>query len=76
MLKFDFIVTMFSAGKVDEDTDDCPIFVAFEGASREDSCFASRENSSLSFNQLTKRIHGNSDEFDDEEALKDERKDR
>ena len=53
---------MFREGKIDEDTVDCPRFVAFKGASREHS------SSSFNLGQLTKRIHGESDEFDEEEA--------
>ena len=53
---------MFRVGKVDEDTVKCPRFVAFKGASCEDS------SSSFNLGQLTKRIHGESDEFDEEEA--------
>ena len=60
--RFDFVVTMFREGKIDEDTVDCPRFVAFKGASREHS------SSSFNLGQLTKRIHGESDEFDEEEA--------
>ena len=60
--RFDFVVTMFRVGKIDEDSVDCPRFVAFKGASREDS------SSSFNLGQLTKRIHGESDEFDEEEA--------
>ena len=61
---------MFVVGKIDEDTVNCPRFFAFE-------C-VSRKHSSSSFNpgQLTKRIHGDSDEFDDEEAQQAQRKDR
>ena len=61
---------MFREGKIDEDTVDCPRFVAFKGASREDS------SSSFNLGQLTKRIHGESDEFDEEEARQAQRKDR
>ena len=68
--RFDFVVTMFREGKIDEDTVDCPRFVAFKGASREDS------SSSFNLRQLTKRIHGQSDEFDEEEARQAQRKDR
>ena len=57
-------------GKIDEDTVDCPRFAAFKGASREDS------SSSFNLGQLTKRIHGESDEFDEEEARQAQRKDR
>ena len=53
---------MFTVGKIDEDTRDCPRFVAFGGASPEDS------TSSFNRGQLTKRIHGESDGFDEEEA--------
>ena len=35
--RFDFVVTMFREGKIDEDTVDCPRFVPFKGASREHS---------------------------------------
>ena len=61
---------MYAIGKTDEDTVNCPRFVAFEGASH--------ENSSSTFNlgQLTKRIQGDSDEFDEEEAQQPQRKDR
>ena len=68
--RFDFVVTMFREGKIDEDTVDCPRFVAFKGASREHS------SSSFNLGQLTKRIHGESDEFDEEEARQAQRKDR
>ena len=68
--RFDFVVTMFREGKIDEDTVDCPRFVAFKGASDEDS------SSSFYLGQLTKRIHGESDEFDEEEARQAQRKDR
>ena len=61
---------MFREGKIDEDTVDCPRFVAFKGASREHS------SSSFNLGQLTKRIHGESDEFDEEEARQAQRKDR
>ena len=61
---------MFTVGKINEDTIDCPRFVAFDGASHQDSF------SSLNLGQLTKRIHGESDEFDEEEALQAQRKDR
>ena len=61
---------MFRVGKIDEDTVDCPRFIAFKGASREDS------SSSFNLGQLTKRIHGESDEFDEEEARQAQRKDR
>ena len=61
---------MFREGKIDEDTVDCPRFVAFKGASREHS------SSSVNLGQLTKRIHGESDEFDEEEARQAQRKDR
>ena len=61
---------MFKEGKIEEDTVDCPRFVAFKGASREDS------SSSFNLGQLTKRIHGESDEFDEEEARQAQRKDR
>ena len=68
--RFDFVVTMFWVGKIDEDTVDCPRFVAFKGASREDS------PSSFNLGELTKRIHGESDQFDEEEARQVKRKDR
>ena len=61
---------MFEVGKIDEDAIDCSRFLAFEGASHEDS------SSSFNLGQLTKRIHGESDEFDKEEALPAQRKDR
>ena len=61
---------MFREGKIDEDTVDCPRFVAFKGASREDS------SSSFNLGQLTKRIHGESDKFGEEEARQAQRKDR
>ena len=61
---------MFAAGKIDEDTVDCPRFFAFKGASREDS------SSSFNLGQLAKRIHNESDGFDEEEALQAQRKDR
>ena len=61
---------MFREGKIDEDTVDCPRFVAFKDASREHS------SSSFNLGQLTKRIHGESDEFDEEEARQAQRKDR
>ena len=66
--RFDFVVTMFRVGTIDEDIVDCPRFVAFEGASREDSA------SSFNLGQLTKRIHCESDEFDEEEARQAQRK--
>ena len=61
--RFDIVVTVLVGGMIDEDTVKGPLFVAFKGASRDDS--------SASFNlvQLTKRIHGESDEFDKEQAL-------
>ena len=68
--RFDFVVTMFRVENIDEDTVDCPRFVAFKGASREDS------SSGFNLGQLTKRIHGESDEFDEEEARLAQRKDR
>ena len=68
--RFDFVVTMFRVGKIDEDTVDCPRFVAFKGALREDS------SSSFNLGQLTKIIHGESDEFDEEQARQAQRKDR
>ena len=68
--RFGFVVTMFREGKIDEDTVDCPRFVAFKGASREDS------SSSFNLGQLTKRIHGESDKFGEEEARQAQRKDR
>ena len=61
---------MFREGKIDEDTVDCPRLVAFKGASREDS------SSSFNLGQLTKRIHGESDKFGEEEARQAQRKDR
>ena len=63
-------MTVFREGKIDEDTVDCPRCVAFKGASREHS------SSSFNLGQLTKRIHGESDEFDEEEARQAQRKDR
>ena len=68
--RFDFVVTMLAVGKIDEDTVDCLRFVAFEGASSEDS------SSSFNLEQLTKRIHVESDIFDEEEAQQAQRKDR
>ena len=65
-----FVVTMFREGKIDEDTVDCPRFVAFKGASREDS------SSRFNLGQLTKRIHGESEKFGEEEARQAQRKDR
>ena len=53
---------MFRVGKIDEDTVDSPRFVAFKGAFSEDS------SSGFNLGQLTKVIHGESDEFDEEEA--------
>ena len=69
--RFDFIVTMFVVGEIDEDTVNCPRFVAFKGA-------VSREHSSSSFNlgQLTKRIHVDSDELDEEEKQQAQRTDQ
>ena len=64
------LCTMFREGKIDEDTVDCPQSVAFKGASREDS------SSSFILGPLTKRIHGESDGFDEEEARQAQRKDR
>ena len=61
---------MFRVGKIDEDTVDCPRFAAFKGASHEDS------SASFNLGQLTKRIHGESDEIDEEEARQAQRKDR
>ena len=61
---------MFWVGKIDEDTVDFPRFVAFKGASREDN------PSSFNLGQLTKRIHGESDQFDEEEARQVQHKDR
>ena len=61
---------MFEVGKTDESTVNCPRFIAFEGASREDS------SSSFNQGQLTKRTHGESDEFDEEEAQQAQCKDR
>ena len=59
---------ILAAGKIDEDTVDCPRFVDFKGASREDSY------SSFNLGQLVKRIHSESDEFDEEEALQSQHK--
>ena len=69
--RFDIVVTMFAVGNIDEDhsTVDSPQFAEFKGASREDS------TSSFNLGELTKRIHGESDEFDEEEALQTQRKD-
>ena len=53
-----------AVGKINGDTVDSPRFVAFEGASRE-NCF-----SSFNPGQLTKRIHRESNEFDEAEAYK------
>ena len=50
--------------KIDEDTADCLQFVVFEGASCEDS------SSSFNLGQLTKRIHDESDEFDEKTHYK------
>ena len=61
---------MFEVGKINKDTVNCPLFVAFESSSREDS------SSSYNLGQLTKRIHGKSEELDEEEALQTQRKDR
>ena len=61
---------MLRVGKSDEDTVDCPRFVAFKGASREDS------SSSFYLGQLTKIIHSESDDFGEEEAQQAQRKDR
>ena len=62
-------VTMFVAGKIDKDAVDYPQFIAFKVASHEDS------SSSFNLGQLAKIIHGESDEFDKEEALQAQRKD-
>ena len=61
---------MFEVGETDEGTVDCPRFLAFEGASHEDS------SSSFNVGQPTKIIHSESDEFDEEEARQAQRKDR
>ena len=53
---------MFAVEKIGEDTVSCPRFVAYEGALREDS------SSSFNLGQMAKRIHGESDEPDEEEA--------
>ena len=57
-------MTIFEVGSIDKDTVDCPLFVAFKVAWQ---C----EDSSTSYNlwQLTKRMHVESDEFDEEEAI-------
>ena len=36
-MRLDTAVTIFDVGKIDEDTVECPQFVAFDGTSREDS---------------------------------------
>ena len=61
---------MFRVGQMDKDTVGCPRFVAFEGASREDS------SSSCNVGQLTETINSESDEVDEEEARQEQRKDR
>ena len=61
--RFDTVVTIFAAGKIDEDTGDYMQFVAFEGSSHENNC------SSCNPGQLTKRIHGESNELGQKEAL-------
>ena len=68
--RFDFVVTMFAVGKTDEDTVNCPRFVAYGGDSREDS------SSTFNLGQLKKWTHGNTDEFDEEEAQQPQRQDR
>ena len=60
---------MFAVRKINEDTGDCPRIVAFEGASHDVS------SSSYILGKLTKGIHGESDEFDEEEAQQAPRKD-
>ena len=47
---FDIVASMFGAGKIDEDTLDHPHFVAYKGASREDS------SPQFIIGQLRKRI--------------------
>ena len=61
---------VFTGGKINEDTVDCPQFRAFEGASRKGS------SSSFNLGQLAKRIHSESNDFDEEEALQAQHKDR
>ena len=69
MARFHIVVTMFAAGKIEEDTVDCPQFIAFKCASRED------RSSNFNLGQLVKRIHNESDELDEKEALQAQRKD-
>ena len=68
--RFDIVATMFAVGKIDEDTVNSLRFVAFKGASSKDS------SSSFNLGQPRKRIHGESDKFDEEEAPQAQRKDR
>ena len=63
------MVTMFAVGKIDEDSRLSQV-VAFEAASRKDS------SSSFNLGQLTKKIHGETDKFDEAEALQAWRKDQ
>ena len=63
-------MTMLEVGKINKGTVDCPRFVAFESASRKGS------SSSFNLGQLMKRIHGESNEFDEEETQEAQRKDR
>ena len=65
--RFDILMTMFALEKINEDPVNCPRFVGFDGALCEDSF------SSFNQGQLTKRLHGESDEFDEEEALQAQR---
>ena len=67
MTRFDIVVTLFAAGKNDEDTVDSPCFVAFEGALRVDS---------FNLGRRMKGIHDESNTFDEEEASQGQRKDR
>ena len=68
--RFDIVVTMFAVGKINENTVDCPRFVASKGALRKDS------TSSFNPERLMKRIHGESNKFDEEEAQQAQCKDQ
>ena len=59
-----------AVGKIVKDIVNCPRLIAFEGASRKDI------HSSFNLGQLTKKIHGESDKFDEEEAIQARHKDR
>ena len=67
--RFDIEVRMFVEGKIDGDTVSSPQFVAFEGASCEDSF------SRVNLGQPMKSIDGESDKLDEQETLNAQRKD-